>query len=105
MAARTVNGWVENREELSEEVGDAIVSHGGFKYGDGTYRHYFKKDNDFIVVTPDGGYYKCNAIYCVWYKIGDNVSMQCCWSRAALNRTLKSLKTEGKTVPDPGYTT
>lgn len=105
MAKRIVNGWVENKDTLSQEVVNAIIAANGFRYGDGSYCEYFKKDNDWIVVTPDGGYYKVNASYSVWYKIGDTVRMQCIWSNAALNRTLKSLKTEGKTVPDPGYTT
>lgn len=105
MATRTINGWVENTENLPKNVVDAIIAANGFKYGDGSYCDYFKKDDDFIVVTPDGGYYKVDAIFSVWYKIGDTVGMQCIWSMAALKRTLKSLKIEGKTVPDPGYTT
>ena len=105
MATRTVNGWVENTEDLPQSVVDAIIAANGFKYGDGSYCQYFKKGDDFIVVTPDAGYYKVNAVYSVWFKIGTEVRMQCIWSMAALKRTLKSLKTEGKTTSDPGYTT
>ena len=105
MATRPVNGWVENTEDLPQSVVDAITAANGFKYGDGSYCQYFKKGDDFIVVTPDGGYYKVDAVYFVWFKIGREVRMQCIWSMAALKRTLKSLKTEGKRTEDPGYTT
>jgi hypothetical protein len=105
MAKRTINGWVEMTTELPQTIVDAIIASNGFKYGDGSYCGGFVKGDDFIIITPDGGYYKVNASYSVWYKIGDTVRMQCIWSMAALKRTLKSLKTEGKTVPDPGYTT
>lgn len=106
MAKRTLNGWIDKAgPQLPQEIVDAIIAANGFRYGSGNYCEFLQKDDKWIVVTDDGDYYKTNAIYSVWHKIGDTVCMQCIWSNAALNRTLKSLRLEGKTTRDPGYTT
>ena len=73
---------------------------------------YYKGDShetakEWIIVMDDGGYYKVNAIYMMWYTRpeGDGCGSQCAWSAKHLKKTLRSLLTTGKTLFDPGYTT
>jgi hypothetical protein len=61
---------------------------------------------DWIIVTDDGGYYKCFAKFGIWHTSQKGeVVLQCIWSVAHLKRSLKSLIETGKTIPDPGYHT
>jgi len=66
-----------------------------------------KTATEWIIVTPDGGFYKVHAKYSLWYmnpKTG-NPNMQCLWTKTSLGRSIKSLREGGDTIFDPKYTT
>ncbi len=98
-------GWQEF-EFIPENIIEAIRANNGFQYGDGSWSMGMKtEDGRWICVTNDGGYYKVGASWSVWYNKGEDVGMQCIWSKAALKRTLKSMMEQGTRTEDPGYTT
>ncbi len=61
---------------------------------------------DWIIVTNDGGYYKCFAKFGVWHRCSTGkIVLHCVWSNKHLKKTIKSLLSTGETLMDPGYTT
>jgi len=62
---------------------------------------------EWIITIDDGGYYKVDAEYSLWYKLDSkpNYGMQCLWSSRALNKSIKSIMSQGTTVMDPDYQT
>lgn len=70
---------------------------------------YYKTLEDpktWILVTDNGGAYKVDAEYMIWYTTKDGRDgSQAIWSTKALRNSIKSLMTKGTTVSDPGYQT
>ena len=55
----------------------------------------------WIIVTDDGGYYKCGAQFSVWNPRG----MMCVWSKRHLGKVVAAIR-RGQDPPfDPGYRT
>lgn len=61
---------------------------------------------DWIIVTDDGGYYKCFAKFGIWHTSPKGeVVLQCIWTLGHLKKSLKSVITTGQTIFDPNYHT
>jgi hypothetical protein len=112
-----LNGWKQfDGDELPDQACVHISKfgpsneHNIFQYGGCWIKGYtyYKGDipetaTQWIVTTDNGSAYKVGAQYMIW-QIGFGGS-QACWSSAAAKRSIKSLLTQGTTVPDPDYTT
>lgn len=69
-----------------------------------------KDPTKFVLVRDDGGYFKVDAKFMVWYPFTredqtTDIGAQALWSFTSLKKTLVSLMTVGTTVSDPDYQT
>lgn len=63
---------------------------------------------EWIIVTDDGGFYKVDAEYVMWFTKADapdGYGCQCYWSSKALMTSMTSLMEKGVTVRDSDYQT
>ena len=87
--------------------------HNIFRSGDASWFYqmvYYRGDinttEDWIIITNDGGYYKCHASYMMWYlNKNGNQGAQALWRKTSLKNSLESLLNTGETVFDPYYQT
>lgn len=93
---KLINGWRKiEGDQLPELIFNAIKSNNGFRYGQ--WIDGFVKDNKFIVVTNDGGYYKVHAKFMIWNSYGENqekVSSEAIWNKKDLMVRLNDLFSE-----------
>lgn len=106
-AAMEETGWKEYKEDyLPESALKVFEDNNIFRFVEGWYKAYYHGDvnttSKWVVVTPDGGYYKHDAIYMVWSYTGESLAR---WSSKILEETLICIF-HGKNTPcDPDYQT
>lgn len=109
-------GWVRfTGEELPEIIFKKLEEERAFRSGHGRWFSdlvFYRGDNpetseNWIIIMNDGGYYKVDAEFAFWYTRdpGQDMGMNCVWSDAHLERTVRNFMVTGKTLPDPGYQT
>ena len=103
MIPRLLNGWQDANDSeitpLSEYAHEKIIEQGGERYTNLLYCMAYQKGKEFIVVTEDGGYFKVDAVYSMWFDGG----MFCAWSYEHLI-TMVEAKMQGLPIPrDPDY--
>lgn len=103
-----INGWkIAPGESVPKECEDYIESHnaGVFKYTN-HYLEIWSKDEEWVIVTGDGGFYKVGAQYMIWHPHPEHgMVAQAVWSFEHLIKSLESLFMTGETLPDPDYQT
>jgi hypothetical protein len=68
------------------------------------YKGDLNTTKDWIFTVDDGGFYKVDAIFMVWYFINGEVKKcNAIWSGAYLKKAIKQLITTGEMNRDPGY--
>lgn len=114
--------WKRFKGEELPESGIKFGDEGDiWRYGMGWCEAYYSGDiettKDWIIVTPDGGFYKHGAICMTWYRnpevkklkiVGDedtDIVARANWSMAALHRTIMAIKRGEDTPRDPNYET
>lgn len=103
MEPKELNGWEIFEDELNQPNAfhglKMMEKHGGWKYADGWCMAYHKDKKDWIIVTEDGGSYKVDAIFSMWFDTG----MFCAWSYEHLVKMIEA-KMQGLPISrDPGY--
>ena len=109
---KPTNGYSFIENEFTDSIANELETAGAFNY----YGEWLsgvsmaKNENEFIVVTNNGGFFKVGAQYMVWRPIlnregNRQIVAQAIWSNAALKRTMKSLMKSGETTMDPDYQT
>ena len=101
-------GWKEfkGKDELPASAQPMIAEKNIFKGGRGWYKAFYNGDvnttDKWIIVTPDGGYYKVFAVYMVWVYTGGASAR---WTDKSLKAALAA-SFKGQTMPfDPDYHT
>jgi|688.fasta_scaffold1071212_1 hypothetical protein len=102
------SSWKEykGRDELPSSADQLIKKWDIFKGGNGWWRAYYlgvspENATKWIIVTPDGGYYKVFARYMVWYEEGNTAR----WTDKSLKNALVALFNGQKPPMDPDYQT
>lgn len=97
-------GWKEfkGKDELPTSAQPLIDKVNLFKAGRGWYKAFYNGDvnttDKWIIVTPDGGYYKVFARYMIWFY---DEGASACWSDKSLKAMLCA-KFKGLKMPiDP----
>lgn len=101
------NGWRLMDSELPEDIAQKLVEAGAFDYdGQWINNGSYRKGDNFIVVTDNGGFFKVNAEWMIWHlSPSGKVVAQAIWSIKALKKSVNSLMLTGETILDPGYQT
>lgn len=99
------NGWENKVGELPKDIIDKVIASNGLKWHSNIW--LYVKDDKWIMVTDDGGYYKVHAEWMVWHvspRTG-NVLATAIWSVKSLFNNLKAIIETGDSVGDPDYQT
>ena len=101
-------GWKEfkGHDELPASAQAMIKEKDLFRGGNGWYKAFYNGDvnttEKWIIVTPDGGYYKVFARYMIWFY---NAGASARWTDKSLKEALAAAF-KGETLPfDPNYHT
>lgn len=103
---KPTNGWKQfEGDEMNSALQKFVKKKNAFKY-DGNWIEAWYKGNpettsDWILITDDGGFYKVDAEWMIWFPKG----AQAIWSLSHLPKALKHIMSKGTILRDPNYQT